>query len=327
MGHADPGRDAADPEEIVAGPGRRPPAAGAHLRHAGARRLPRAPTTRSSPRPPRRAAGSSDVPRGSRRTPARAEAERCLDAGAVGIKLHPRSDAFDLPHPTVDRLVALAAAPRGARPVPRGRGIPELGAAAVRWPASTRGRDHPRPRRDLRPGQPARAGRRAAQPLLRHGLVAGGRRPAALLGRAARPDPVRERHALRARDVRLLPVPARRAPGRALRRADRRDGRRAAAAASSRGRTRSTSGPPTGDARSAALGGARARDRGTRHRRSSSRSAAGTRPSRSRSRARAASARPATRTPSCLAAGRRAARAGRRRAQRRPTRWPSCRPP
>src|SRR6476661_1065751 len=37
-----------------------------------------------------------------------AEARRCLEAGARGFKLHPRSDAFDLPHPVVEQIVALA---------------------------------------------------------------------------------------------------------------------------------------------------------------------------------------------------------------------------
>ena len=37
-----------------------------------------------------------------------AEAKRCLDAGARGFKLHPRSDEFALPHPAVDEIVALA---------------------------------------------------------------------------------------------------------------------------------------------------------------------------------------------------------------------------
>jgi hypothetical protein len=62
---------------------------------------------------------------------AEAEAERCLHAGAVGIKLHPRSDAFALPHPTVDRLVALAGRRRAPVLFHAGRGIPELGSAAV----------------------------------------------------------------------------------------------------------------------------------------------------------------------------------------------------
>jgi uncharacterized protein len=59
------------------------------------------------------------------------EARRSLDAGARGLKLHPRSDAFGLPHPVVDELVALAHEAR--RPVlfHAGRGIPHLGEAVV----------------------------------------------------------------------------------------------------------------------------------------------------------------------------------------------------
>jgi uncharacterized protein len=60
-----------------------------------------------------------------------AEAERCLAAGAVGFKLHPRSDSFVLPHPVVERIVALA----GERRVPvlfhAGRGFPGLGEEAA----------------------------------------------------------------------------------------------------------------------------------------------------------------------------------------------------
>jgi hypothetical protein len=59
------------------------------------------------------------------------EAERCLDAGARGFKLHPRSDAFALTDPNVERVVALAAERRMPVLFHAGRGIPELGAAAV----------------------------------------------------------------------------------------------------------------------------------------------------------------------------------------------------
>lgn len=59
------------------------------------------------------------------------EARRCLDAGARGIKLHPRSDAFALPHPVVDGLVALAAQRRAIVLFHAGRGIPRLGVAAA----------------------------------------------------------------------------------------------------------------------------------------------------------------------------------------------------
>jgi hypothetical protein len=60
-----------------------------------------------------------------------AEAERCLDAGARGIKLHPRAEQFTLDHPGVRGLIALA----NERTLPvlihAGRGIPALGLHAV----------------------------------------------------------------------------------------------------------------------------------------------------------------------------------------------------
>ncbi len=59
------------------------------------------------------------------------EARRGLDAGARGIKLHPRSDAFPLPHPVVDQLAALAAERRALVLLHAGRGIPVLGLAAA----------------------------------------------------------------------------------------------------------------------------------------------------------------------------------------------------
>jgi len=49
-----------------------------------------------------------------------AEAQRCLQAGARGFKLHPRSDAFGLPHPVVEEVVALAQEHRRAALVGQG---------------------------------------------------------------------------------------------------------------------------------------------------------------------------------------------------------------
>jgi uncharacterized protein len=60
-----------------------------------------------------------------------AEARRALDAGAVGIKLHPRSDDFGLPHPVVAEVVALVAERGGPVLFHAGRGIPHLGEAVV----------------------------------------------------------------------------------------------------------------------------------------------------------------------------------------------------
>jgi predicted TIM-barrel fold metal-dependent hydrolase len=59
------------------------------------------------------------------------EAARCLDAGARGIKLHPRAERFGMDEPVVEDIVALA----GERGVPilihAGRGIPALGRLTV----------------------------------------------------------------------------------------------------------------------------------------------------------------------------------------------------
>lgn len=55
------------------------------------------------------------------------EARRALGAGARGLKLHPRSDRFGLPHPVVDELVPLVAERDGIVLFHAGRGIPHLG--------------------------------------------------------------------------------------------------------------------------------------------------------------------------------------------------------
>ncbi|HVW17089.1 MAG TPA: amidohydrolase family protein [Solirubrobacteraceae bacterium] len=60
-----------------------------------------------------------------------AEAERALAAGARGFKLHPRSDAFDLPHPVVERVVAIAHEARAPVLFHAGRGFPGLGDEAA----------------------------------------------------------------------------------------------------------------------------------------------------------------------------------------------------
>jgi predicted TIM-barrel fold metal-dependent hydrolase len=66
------------------------------------------------------------------------EARRCLEAGARGFKLHPRSDDFGLPHGVVEEVVALA----GERRLPvlfhAGRGIPDLGDSVIHMAT-----DHP----------------------------------------------------------------------------------------------------------------------------------------------------------------------------------------
>jgi uncharacterized protein len=60
-----------------------------------------------------------------------AEAKRCLQAGARGIKLHPRAEAFTLDHPEVRSLMALADEHTLPVLIHAGRGIPALGMHAV----------------------------------------------------------------------------------------------------------------------------------------------------------------------------------------------------
>ena len=69
---------------------------------------------------------------------ATAEAERALDAGAVGVKLHPRSDDFTLPNAVVGELAGIVGDRRGILLFHAGRGIPNLGEAALELAA-----DHP----------------------------------------------------------------------------------------------------------------------------------------------------------------------------------------
>jgi uncharacterized protein len=59
------------------------------------------------------------------------EATRALSAGARGIKLHPRAEQFDLNHPEVRRLFALADERSLPVLIHAGRGIPALGRHAV----------------------------------------------------------------------------------------------------------------------------------------------------------------------------------------------------
>lgn len=59
------------------------------------------------------------------------ELRRSLGNGALGLKLHPRSDDFTLDHPVVETLVAEVAERRGMVLFHAGRGIPHLGSDAV----------------------------------------------------------------------------------------------------------------------------------------------------------------------------------------------------
>jgi predicted TIM-barrel fold metal-dependent hydrolase len=56
-----------------------------------------------------------------------AEAERCLERGARGIKLHPRAEGFTLEHRQIERVFELANERRLPILVHAGRGIPALG--------------------------------------------------------------------------------------------------------------------------------------------------------------------------------------------------------
>ncbi len=59
------------------------------------------------------------------------EAERALDSGARGIKLHPRAERFALSHPAVADVCALASERRVPVLTHAGRGIPALGSDAL----------------------------------------------------------------------------------------------------------------------------------------------------------------------------------------------------
>ena len=66
------------------------------------------------------------------RADAVSEARRCLDAGAKGIKLHPRAERFTLSEPAVRDIIALAHERRVPVLIHAGRGIPALGQDTVR---------------------------------------------------------------------------------------------------------------------------------------------------------------------------------------------------
>ncbi len=161
-----------------------------------------------------------------------AEARRCLDAGARGIKLHPRAEGFNLDHPALaGRVRARRRAPHpdplprrardpGARP-PRRRGLR----------APPRAAPDPRPRRHLGPVLDLARGARPPEPALRHRLVVAERHPGAVRAGAARSDPDGERRALRHARVRRDDGDPPRAPGRARRGRDPRHRRRPGAQA------------------------------------------------------------------------------------------------
>ena len=127
------------------------------------------------------------------------EAERCLEAGARGFKLHPRSDDFPMPHPGVEAVVAIAAEHRMPVMIHAGPRHPEprRGRRRLRAPLPGRAPD-PRARRDQRPRRARRRRARSAEPPVRHVVVDGQRPAAAVHDDPAGADPLRERRALRA---------------------------------------------------------------------------------------------------------------------------------
>ena len=138
IGHDDPDGFEADPEDLVLG-----------LDGAGQQRALVFPAQEPSGYPPANdrvlaaCAGSGGRLRALARIDpntedALGEARRCLEAGARGFKLHPRSDRFALPHPVVEEVVALAGEARAAVLFHAGRGIPHLGESVVHM-----AREHP----------------------------------------------------------------------------------------------------------------------------------------------------------------------------------------
>ena len=110
-----------------------------------------------------------------------AEAERCLAAGARGIKLHPRAEGFALHHPALQDVFALADERRLPVLCHAGRGIPALGRHSIEACAPLPGHaPDPRPLRDLRPLLDLARGARPSEPVLRHGLVVAQRLPGAV---------------------------------------------------------------------------------------------------------------------------------------------------
>jgi hypothetical protein len=138
IGHDDPDGFEADPEDLLAG-----------LDRAGQHRALVFPAQEPAGYPPAndRVLEACAASNGRLRALARVdpnaegaldEARRCLDAGARGFKLHPRSDGFVLPHPVVEQVVALAGEARVAVLFHAGRGIPHLGESVVHM-----AREHP----------------------------------------------------------------------------------------------------------------------------------------------------------------------------------------
>ena len=119
------------------------------------------------------------------------EARRALDAGARGIKLHPRAEGFTLSPPGAQPVFELAHERRLPILCHAGRGIPALGRHSIevcsRYPGLRLILAHAG---DLRPVLDLARGRRPPQPVLRHGLVVAQRRAGPLRAGPARADPM-----------------------------------------------------------------------------------------------------------------------------------------
>ena len=145
------------------------------------------------------------------------EARRALDAGAVGIKLHPRAEQFGMDEPVVGELVELAHERHMPMLIHAGRGIPALWAEHRAAGRALPGRDaDPRPRRDLGPRLAVEGAAGPSERPDRHLVVEPGRSRRAVRAGAALVDRVGERLALRPPDRGHRHDLALRPPGRAL---------------------------------------------------------------------------------------------------------------
>ena len=189
-----------------------------------------------------RPAAGARADRPERRRTRSARRAAASTRGARGFKLHPRSDGFELPHPVVEEVVALAGEARAAVLFHAGRGIPHLGESVVHM-----AREHPGARLILAHAGISDTGWIAPYAAELPNLFFDtawwqvGDLLALFAHDPARPDPLRERHAVRQPALPLARLPALRAERRPRRRRAARDRRRVRPSACSPARTRSTS--------------------------------------------------------------------------------------
>ena len=130
---------------------------------------------------------------------AAAEARRCLEAGARGIKLHPRAEGFNLDHPRARTTSSRSPTSTGCRSSATPAAASRRSAATPievcsRYPGLRLILAHAgisRPLLDLARGA------RPPEPVLRHRLVVAERPAGAVRARPPGPDPDGERRALR----------------------------------------------------------------------------------------------------------------------------------